>query len=522
MSDLDKMFWWQRKAVLAALIVASALPLLWPPLPPLTDLPGHVARWHIAAAASGSPLERYFRIEWAPIGNLGTDLPGVLLTPLIGALAAGKTIMIGVVMLTVAAMLWLAREAHGRVPPTAIAALPLAFAWPFQLGFANFVLAQALAIASLALWLRMSGRAALRAAIFAPVGMAIWTAHSAGWGLFGMMAFGAELAALRGRGCNWPRSIARSLTACLPLALPILVMLAKAPTSGRGADTGDWFDLSAKLIWSISVLRDRWQWFDLASLGLLLLLLYVAVRSRIGFDPRIGAAALSCLVAFLLLPRLLMGGAYVDMRALPLAWILILLAIRPPAERRFASGLAFIALAFFAIRTGATMLSFIQRAAEQRTELGALAAIPRGSAVLSLVSRPCLTPWDDRRDQHLPAYAIIARDAFTNEQWMIAGQQYLAVRLGRRHGFDSDPTQLVYPAGCPVRALSLDRALAIFPRAAFDHVWLIGHRLSRPHEMGLIERWTNGRSALYQVAGKAVPVQVERRRETGAGERAGS
>jgi len=229
MSDLDKMFWWQRKAVLAALIVASALPLLWPPLPPLTDLPGHVARWHIAAAASGSPLERYFRIEWAPIGNLGTDLPGVLLTPLIGALAAGKTIMIGVVMLTVAAMLWLAREAHGRVPPTAIAALPLAFAWPFQLGFANFVLAQALAIASLALWLRMSGRAALRAAIFAPVGMAIWTAHSAGWGLFGMMAFGAELAALRGRGCNWP--IDRTVTYRMPAA-----RLADSRHARKGAD----------------------------------------------------------------------------------------------------------------------------------------------------------------------------------------------------------------------------------------------------------------------------------------------
>ena len=65
--------WWRRRAVLAAILAASIIPLLWPSLPPLTDLPGHVARWHVAAAGNASPLAHYYRIDWALIGNLGTE-----------------------------------------------------------------------------------------------------------------------------------------------------------------------------------------------------------------------------------------------------------------------------------------------------------------------------------------------------------------------------------------------------------------------------------------------------------------
>ncbi|MFO3796683.1 MAG: S1C family serine protease, partial [Anaerolineales bacterium] len=37
-------------------------------------------------------------------------------------------------------LLWIAREVHGRIPPTALFALPLAYSYPFQFGFVNFAL----------------------------------------------------------------------------------------------------------------------------------------------------------------------------------------------------------------------------------------------------------------------------------------------------------------------------------------------------------------------------------------------
>lgn len=497
--------WWRRPALLAALVLLGVVPLLIPAMPPLTDLPGHAARWHIAAAGPSSPLVQYYWVDRAWIGNLGTDLPAMLLVPLIGPAATAKLLAILIAALTAGAILMLSREVHGRVAPTAFFALPLAFAWPFQMGFLNFSLSVALALWSLALWLRLgrTGRIALRALLFAPVGLILWTAHSAGWGLFGLMAFAAELARLR-QARSWPRAAAGAVIACLPLALPILLMLVNRPAGTRASETGDWFDFGAKFLWFLSSLRDRWQWFDLASLGLLTLLLYLAMRDRrLGFDARLGWPALACLAAFLLLPRLLLGGSYVDMRVTPAIWMLALLAIRPPADLRFAGTLAIAGLAFFAARTGATNLSFALRAAEQQVELAALPAIPRGAPVLALVHKPCRTPWSDKRLDHLPAHAIFTRDAFVNEQWAIAGQQYLRVGYISAGPFTADPSQIVYPPDCPELGRSLAEALRIFPRGAFSHIWVIGHRLPAPRHYGLVTVWSNEGSALYEVIGTA-------------------
>jgi hypothetical protein len=59
---------------------------------------------------------------------------------------------------------------HGKVPPTSLFALPLAYAFPFQFGFVNFTLGVALTFLAAALWLRLGtqGRTRLRAALFVP------------------------------------------------------------------------------------------------------------------------------------------------------------------------------------------------------------------------------------------------------------------------------------------------------------------------------------------------------------------
>ncbi|ATE66473.1 hypothetical protein [Rhizorhabdus dicambivorans] len=519
--------WWRRPGPLAAILLVLLAPLLLPGLPPLTDLPGHVGRWHIATADPASPLHRYYAVHWAWMGNLGTDLIALPLIPLVGPVAAARLIAGLILLLTGAALLWLSREVHGRVAPSLLFALPFAYGWPFQMGFVNFALAQALGFAALALWLRLAraGRLRLRALLFAPVGLVLWTAHSFGWGMFGLMAFAAELARLRARDHPWPRAIGCAVVACLPLALPALVMALGRPAGARASETGDWFNMGAKFLWLLSSLRDRWQAFDIASLLAPLMLIYIAARDRrLGFSALLGWPALACAAAFLLLPRLLLGGSYVDMRMAPAIWMLALLAIRPPETARLARMIALAGLAFVAVRTAGTMISFAQRGAEQRAELSALPAIPRGAAVLALVARPCLTPWSDIRPEHLAAYAILTRDAFVNEQWAIPGQHYLTIRHRRAMPFVADPSQLAYPDGCREQGHGLSHALAGFPRAAFTHLWIIGHRLADPRKSGLVTVWSNGRSGLYQVVGTAAMPRVEPQPEyrVRRGERAGT
>ena len=65
--------WWSTRAFAVAMMLAAMVPLLWPAIPPLIDLPGHMGRYAVEVAPPGSPLHRWFHFEWAVIGNLGVD-----------------------------------------------------------------------------------------------------------------------------------------------------------------------------------------------------------------------------------------------------------------------------------------------------------------------------------------------------------------------------------------------------------------------------------------------------------------
>ena len=175
-SPTDRTPWWADWRYAVALVLLCAVPLLYPPLPPLTDLLGHIARYHVQLSIGESPyLSRYFGFEWALLGNLGVDLLVIPMSKLFGLQLSVKLIALAVPPLTAAGLLLIAREVHGRVPPTAAFALPLAFGYPFQFGFLNYTLSMALAFLAFALWLRL-GRAerwTLRAALFVPIGSAI-------------------------------------------------------------------------------------------------------------------------------------------------------------------------------------------------------------------------------------------------------------------------------------------------------------------------------------------------------------
>jgi hypothetical protein len=142
--------------------------LLFPPIPPLVDLLGHMGRFKVMLDLDSSAwLARYYTFHWAPVGNLGVDLLVRFLGPLMGVEPATKLVILVVPPLTVAGFLAIAREAHGEIPPTAFFAVPFAYGQPMLYGFANFTLSMALAMIAFALWLRLgrTGRLRLRALV---------------------------------------------------------------------------------------------------------------------------------------------------------------------------------------------------------------------------------------------------------------------------------------------------------------------------------------------------------------------
>ena len=191
------------------------------------------------------------------------------LSKLIGIEPATKLVVMSIPPLTVAGMLWVAREVHNRLPPTVAFALPLAFGHPFMFGFVNFALSMALALLAFGLWLRLGRLGKIEASrhpvradqlhrLFRPY---LRLGHARPALLLG-----------RGRAPARPRAAAGGWRSSAPpihaaaMALPVLLIILWR-SEATGGLTHRWFDWDYKWEYLLRMFRDRWEAFDIASAG---------------------------------------------------------------------------------------------------------------------------------------------------------------------------------------------------------------------------------------------------------------
>jgi hypothetical protein len=514
-------WWWQTRWFVIAAALAATIPLLWPTIPPLVDLPGHMGRYRVQLAIGSNPwLGHWYDFHWQLIGNLGIDLLVVPLAKLFGLELAVKLIVIAIPVLIVTGLLWIAREVHGRIPATALFALPLAYSYPFQFGFVNFALSMGLALNLFALWLRLArlGRLWLRAALFVPLSCLLWLCHTFGWGVLGVLGFSAEMIRQHdlkkdGRGGHWLESWLRAALGCLPLAPPVLLMALWRSGAHVSGETFDWFNWRAKYWWVSMILRDRWRVFDIASAGVIYVILFMGWRDkRLEYSRHLGLSALFLLAVFIVLPRVVFGSAYADMRLAPFMVAVAVVAVRPrpglPARSiaRFAA----VGLAFFGVRLAAQTWSYVLYSNSYDRVLTALDHLPPRARVLTFVGRHCYDDWAYTRLEHVPALLLERKLAYANDQWSMAGAQLLTTRYAAAGGFAHDPSQIVTDKYCigewwrPMRM-----ALANFPRDAFDYLWVLNPPPYAPAEVaGLTPVWRSGRDVLYRIDDRTQPRRI--------------
>ena len=498
--------WWERPWFLALVVALSTVPLLYPPVPPLVDLYGHMARYRVELDIGHSTwLRQYYGFHWALIGNLGVDLLIMPLGRLIGLEPAVKLIVLSIPPLTVAGFLWVAREVHGRVPPTALFALPFVYGFPFLFGFVNFALSVALAFLAFGLWLRLGrfGRTRLRGWLFVPISLVVFFAHTYGWGLLGLLCFSADAVRLHDAGRSWFRAGLEAALHTSVMALPIFITLVWR-SEAHGGETTAWFEWNAKWMWIYSALRDRWAKFDIESLVVAgFVFIYALVSPKLTLSRNLAFSALVLAVSFVMLPRIIFGSAYADMRLVPYLFAVALLAIRFRAavSRRMANALAVLGLLFFGVRTAATTTSLAIAARDQSAKLQALEHVPRGARVISLTGMPCGATWPLLRKSHLGAMVVVRREGFSNDQWLMEGLNLLDLKYTRAGYYAADPSQLVRPNGCHDRLhRAIDYSLAGLPRNDFDYLWLID---APPYNRALVADlqpvWRGPGSILYRL-----------------------
>jgi hypothetical protein len=496
--------WWERPAFLVALALIAAVPLLYPPIPPLVDLLGHMGRYRVELDLDSSQwLARYYGFHWLAIGNLGVDLLVWPLARLIGLEPAVKLIVLTIPVLTVAGFLFVAREVHGRVPPTALFALPFAYGLPFLFGFVNFALAMALAFLAFGLWLRLGRlqRFRLRAVLFVPISIIVFFTHVYGWAALGLLCFSAEVVRGHDRGLDWVKALAAAALQVSVMALPIAIVLAWR-AQAHGGMTSRWFDWRMKVEWIYTVLRDRWKWFDLGALVIgLVVIVEARRRSELAFSRNLAFSALILAAAFVLLPWHVFGSAYADMRLVPYIIATAILAIRGPTNLRLAQSIAVLGLVFYVVRIAGTTVSLAIAANDLGTKLQALDRVPMGARVATMVGSPCTTPWSLPRLNHIGAMVIVRRQGFSNDQWVTEGANLLQLRYQAAGAFAADPSQIVTGNECRLPGLEpVDEALKALPRDQFEYLWLVeAPGFDARLVAGMQPVWRNGSSILYRL-----------------------
>lgn len=507
-----------QRALLAFLLVLGAVPLLWPAVPPLTDLPNHMSRYRIGLDYATSPYFRqWFDFHWVLVGNLGVDLLAAGLAPLMGLEHATKLVVIAIPVLTIAGLCLIAREVHGRLSPLIGFAAAFAYNWPLNFGFVNYALASALALIAFGFWLRLGrlGRPRLRAALFVPIGFLVWLAHAAGWGMLGVLVFTWEIADARRQGVRWADAGTRAFVACLPLALPLLPMIGWSNALPHGS-LGR-FDLrpGRKLAILLLALRNGNPTLDMASALLALIAATVAIaRPDLRYDRRLTFVAAAMLLVLIVMPADLMGSGHADVRVGPYVAMLFLVALRPGAETSFTRALGAAALLFFAGRIAAHTIRYAGIGQAQEAQLEALDHLPTGARVFAFAGVTCPADMEGDRMDHVNRMAIVRRQAFTNGTWPYPASQTLIVHPAMVAGYADESSQLLQPIDCRRGARhTVPGALAALPPGRFQYFWMLDvPKRLWPTRSWLQPVWHGERGILYRILTPAEARSPDRNR----------
>lgn len=494
--------WWNSWWFWAALCLLSMLPLLYPAVPPLTDVPGHMGRYEVQLHLAQSPgLLRWYSFEWRLIPNLGVDLLVQLIGPWLGVELATKLVILMIPLLLTAGYVLVARQIHGYVPPTALFALPLVWCYPIHFGFINFGLSLALGTLAFALWIHLGERRVLRAAIFLPIACIVWVAHIYGWAVLCVLAVCHEFVRQKASGRSLFDALLWTGIACGTLVTPQIVKMLPIFPGAPTAPSDYFFDLR-KLGYLMMVLRDRWLVWDVISILIVYgMIVWTFFSTRFEKHAGLALATAAFAVLFVLLPGMMFGSQYADMRLVPTLLASALLAVRPVGAR-LSRILAIAGLVFVLARDAGTAASFYLYDRSFSRELAALDHVPRDATMVSLVVEQ-RNNWQGRwawpRTRHLPGLAIVRRHTFSNDQWETTGGQLLSVHFAAAKPYDADrppPTSyLIGPYDADIDA-RLDEALKAVP-PVFGYLWIITPPTLRSPP-GWRMLWHDGTSALYR------------------------
>lgn len=316
-------------ALTTALLLVALSPLLVVETPAMVDYVNHLARMELLAAGGPHPA---YEVVWRLYPNLAMDLVVPALAQVVPVAIAGKLFLALSQLLMVggaAAIEWAVKRQHGL---SGLGALLVLYSLPFAWGLMNFMFGLGIALWGVALWIGLRDRNGwLRWAVHALVVVMIFLAHFFALGIYGLSIGLIELSRLAGR----PLDLKRLVGLAAFMASPVVMLLAAMGSTGGaiGGDTIDW-DFGLKLLWPLSFLNIYDAGLAMLTLAALVALLAtLTLTGRLTLSPAGVWVAAGLAALYLALPRRLFDVAYVDVRLIAAAALILpaFMSLRPLA-----------------------------------------------------------------------------------------------------------------------------------------------------------------------------------------------
>ncbi|WP_249139391.1 hypothetical protein [Bradyrhizobium japonicum] len=493
-------------AVLAMLVAVSFLPVLLTPIPAMVDYPNHLARMYILSQNGTPDANPHYEVTWAFYPNLGMDLLVPQLARLMSVENATRLFLLLSQLLIVGGALLLEWVRKGRVHLAGFAALAFLYCLPFSWGFVNFEFGLGLALWGIAVYLMLAeGPWPLRFVANLIFVAALYVAHFFSLGIYGATLGLYELWRLRHKRVAYPVAAAR-LGA---LALPALALFAiMHVTAGSiGSEGTSWF-LEFKPVWPLRILNG-YNLTTAAATGLALMisLLFAARRGVLKLESAGIWLAFGFALLYLVIPSKLFGTAFVDLRVIPAAALILpaFCSLSLPSRAWRMAALAAIS-GITLLNLAVVLAVWLPYRADYAAIIASFQKIDRGSRVLvGSTGDNGDPPFADLTSYpmyYAPTLAVHYADAFVPNLFTEAGKQPVRPREAVRN--------IAIPYGGPVpsgllAAIATGQPPADAPPFVrnwyrdFDYLYVLGSPAANPLPDLLEVLETSERFVLYRI-----------------------
>ena len=453
-------------------------PLLWVRVPPLVDLPSHLARmWILVHSGEIPALARNYAVHWRLLPDLAMDLIVPVVSTVTSVEQAGRIFIALTMLALIGGTAALHRAIHGRVGIWPIWSVLFVYNAELFWGFPT-LFASGVYLFAFAGWIATGHwRTGSRISCFAAVATVLCLLHLFAFSLYALSVVSYEF----GNRAELRKISAQSFVAwstlCLQFSPGLLIWYASmqpgriSVTSYDNPILSKVYALFAPFIFGFVPIAT----FELLLGPLILSFLAVAMVTRsLKFAPEMRLPIAAMIVVSLLLPNVISGSSFADIR-LPvmLPFVIIASTQFAPSRKRIIFSTAAVALTVLGVRiwtVSQAWLDYDRWFAEFRS---ASTAIAPGSRVLVVAATPTeprklpgipesLAAWQERLFHHMPSLAVIDRAAFLPS--VFTGWKTLEVtprnrQISRLGGWDPITPELLMESVDPVRAQATDSAL---------------------------------------------------------------